>query len=404
MESVAKTIASRCMRKAPGAAVRMVEAMGGELVRLFKEQVVQMVVDLSVTAALGERRGPRQEGETPWSCPRCGPRRGDQLRRNGRYRRRPLVCEGSIALRVPQLLCTDCGRSVPFVHSLLPPRRRFWLDIDQQLLVLYLEGASYRGVKRQLEREAKTSVGLMSLWRALQRVAEGPHAAAERPPAVVMGLDEVHHRVKGKERWFLSARAQDAQGGKHWVGSVLSSDRSQNAWETGLNELGLSRYNPPFSLMSDGDQAIEGAVRQCLPGARLDRCTWHILHNAGEWLRERYPDKEHEGLRQGLMAACRSIINATTSPLRQHSLAILTEIEPWLARRLTRSLERVPLPGEHPIRTNNIMERGFRELRRRTRQMDGFGSDRGAANFHTLWMLKENARVNGRDYLPELIP
>jgi transposase-like protein len=392
------------MGKAPGEAVRIVGAAGWEWVRLFKEQVVQMIVDLSVTAALGQKRGAREEGEAPWSCPRCGPRRGDQLRRNGRYRRRPLVCEGSIALRVPQLLCTGCGRSVPFVHTLLPRRRRFWLDIDQRLTVLYLEGASYRGVKRQLEREARTSIGLMSLWRTLQRVAEEPHAPAERPPAVVMGLDEVHHRVKGKERWFLSARAQDAHGGKHWVGSVLSNDRSQDAWEAGLDELGISRYNPPFSLMSDGDQAIEGAIRQCLPGARLDRCTWHILHNAGEWLRERYPDKEHEDKRQGLMAACRSIINATTAPLRQHALAILAEDEPWLGHRLMRSLERVPLPGERPLRTNNIMERGFRELRRRTRQMDGFGSDRGARNFHTLWMLKENARVNGRDYLRELIP
>lgn len=50
------------------------------------------------------------------------------------------------------------------------------------------------------------------------------------------------------------------------------------------------------------------------------------------------------------------------------------------------------------------MERGFRELRRRTRPMDGFGSDAGAANFHLLWMLKENARSNGRDYLREILP
>lgn len=36
--------------------------------------------------------------------------------------------------------------------------------------------------------------------------------------------------------------------------------------------------------------------------------------------------------------------------------------------------------------------------------MDGFGSDKGLANFHLLWMLKENARLNNRDYLVELIP
>ena len=36
--------------------------------------------------------------------------------------------------------------------------------------------------------------------------------------------------------------------------------------------------------------------------------------------------------------------------------------------------------------------------------MDGFKTTKAASNFHTLWMLRENARCNGRDYLPELIP
>ena len=36
--------------------------------------------------------------------------------------------------------------------------------------------------------------------------------------------------------------------------------------------------------------------------------------------------------------------------------------------------------------------------------MDGFGSDQGAATFHHLWMLKENARINGRAYLIEIFP
>ena len=59
---------------------------------------------------------------------------------------------------------------------------------------------------------------------------------------------------------------------------------------------------------------------------------------------------------------------------------------------------------EGALRTNNLMERGFREPRRRTRQMDRFGSDHGAANFHLLWMLKENARSNARDYLNQILP
>jgi hypothetical protein len=102
----------------------------------------------------------------------------------------------------------------------------------------------------------------------------------------------------------------------------------QPAGETDLNELGLSRCNPRFSLVSDGDHTIEGAVRQCLPGARLDRCTWHILHNVGEWLRERYPLKEQEGKRRGLMVASRSTINATEpAPWRPDSYVPSCQLE-----------------------------------------------------------------------------
>ena len=200
-------------------------------------------------------------------------------------------------------------------------------------------------------------------------------------------------------------RAQDAVGGKHWVGSVLSNDRSQEAWQQALVGLGISRYNPPFAVLSDGDQAIEAAVSMTLPGVRQQRCSWHLKHNAAEWIRERYPRPEDDRQRRGLMAAVHVLVDAPTLAQRQASLEVLREPFPWLARNLARVLDRIPpKDADNPIRTNNLMERGFRELRRRTRQMDGFGSDQGAANFHLLWMLKENARLNGRDYLAEIIP
>ena len=58
--------------------------------------------------------------------------------------RRSLSCQGSITLRIPQLLRAGCNKSVPFSHPLLPRRKRLWGDVDQQLAVLYLEGCSYR--------------------------------------------------------------------------------------------------------------------------------------------------------------------------------------------------------------------------------------------------------------------
>lgn len=407
MDRLTEAIERRCKVGEVGAAVRLLERAGAELVRTFKELLLQRLIDTTVRRELGDKRKKRRRRErlSPWTCARCGPRLGSELRRNGHYLRRPLTCEGSITLRIPQLVCNGCNRTVPFTHPFLPRRKRLWLDMDQRLVVLYLEGCSYRASQRLIERSTRSRVGLMTLWRSFLGTGSAPHAPAPRPPARYLGVDEVYHKVKGEKRWFLAVRAQDEFGGKHWVGSVHSSDRTQEAWETAFVELGISRYNPPFAVISDGDQAIEGAVARTLPGVRQQRCTWHLKHNAAEWVRERYPRAEDAGQRDGLMSAVHVIVDAPTLEEREASLRELAPTFPWLATSLSRGLEKIPpRDQDHPIRTNNLMERGFRELRRRTRQMDGFGSDRGAANFHLLWMLKENARSNGRDYLNEILP
>lgn len=406
MNRLAEAMERRCASKREGAAVRLLMKGGTELVRMYKEHVLQGLIDAAVGKHLGKPRLNEAKGMlTPWTCARCGPRLGTELRRNGHYQRQPLTTEGPITLRIPQLLCRGCNKSVPFKHPLLPRRARLWLDMEQRIAELYLEGCSYRATRRVLERECRSSMGLMSIWRAFQRVGQRPHAPAARPPAKYLGMDEVYQKVQGEKRWLLSLRAQDAEGKKHWVGSVVSSERSKEAWETALVELGVSRYNPPFAVITDGDQGLDAAIAQALPGVKVIRCVWHIKHNAWEWITSRYSRAEDASQREELMAAVHAIVDAPTLEQRRQALNAIRLRYHWLAEQLGQVLERIPpKDADHPIRTNNLMERGFRDYRRRTRPMDGFGSDKGLSNFHLLWMLKENARVNGRDYLAEILP
>ena len=404
MGRITAGLARQCREGQVGEAVRTVCRIGQEQARAAKEAMLQAVLDEAVIDRLGPSRGLRKRELTSWVCPSCGERRGDQLRRNGHYQRQLLTLEGVVHLRMPQLVCADCRKSVPLEHPLIGRGQRLWLDIEQRIACLYLEGCSYRATKRLLERDTQSSIGLMSTWRRFQAVGKARHNVPTRPASQYLLLDEVYHKVRGEGRWFLCVRGRDAQGGLHWVGFVISKDRSQTAWERVFDELGISRYNPPFAVVSDGDRAIEEAVKKCLPGVKLYRCTWHLKHNAAEWVHERYPRDEDEGRRKGLMAAVNSIVDAPDLAQRSASMAVLREDFAWLAERLSPALERIPpRTPDHPVRTNNGIERGFREQRRRTRPMDGFGSEPGAENFVFLWMLKENARLNHRDYLTELI-
>jgi len=382
-----------------------VGAASRELVRAFKEQVLQLAVEIAQEEALGPlRKRCKPPWTTPWFCPPCGPRRADQIRRNGHYRRFPLTREGPIRLALPQLVCADCGRGIPFELEILPRRKRLWLDLDHLLTQLYVEGLSYRACRRYLEGESQSSLGLMSLWRALQRVAEGEQALSSRPPLQAVGLDELYNRVRGQGQWLLSARGLDQEGRPHWLGSALSPDKSQEAWEKGLDGLGLSGQGRAFTLMADGDAAIKAAVERCLPHSRLLRCVWHIKHNATQWIRERHHPSGRRG-EEGLMAAVHAVVDAPDPPSRRSSLDTLAEVAPWLAQRLEAALKGVSYPSAAgPPRTNNLLERGFREWRRRTRPMDGFGSLRGLRNFARLWMIKENARLAGRPWMQEVMP
>lgn len=117
-----------------GAAVRVLEAATGELARAFKAQLLQDVIDWAVERALGAPRGgARRRVATPWACAGCGPRMGSELKRNGRYLRRPLVSEGPITLRVRQLVCRTREKAVPFSHPPLPRRKSLSLDLDRQV-------------------------------------------------------------------------------------------------------------------------------------------------------------------------------------------------------------------------------------------------------------------------------
>lgn len=396
-----RRVAQALIGSTPGAAARKMQEVAAEEVRRFKEAVLQEVIRLSLEEVLGPGRLRRRpEVSIPWLCHRCGPRLASQVMRNGTYRRSPLTREGPLRLRMPQLVCRDCGKAVPFALPCLPRWRRLWYDVEHELVRAYLDGHSYRTVARRVAGQ----LGLMTAWRTLQRVAEGPHRPPPRPELAAVGLDELHTRIRGKPAWFLAARGATHDGGGHYLGAVLSEDKSQKAWELAIDGLDVGRLLTSVPLISDGDAALEGAVAQCLPGRQLHRCAWHLLHNVVQWLGERLPGPERDGQRRGLLAAAQAVVNAPTLQARQASLAALREAAPWLARALSRALARVAYPKQDSPRTNNICERAFREWRRRTRPMDGFGSWRGARNFATLWMLKENARAQGHDWMEVIMP
>ena len=157
--------------------IGVVDKAGREELCRWKKQLLEAALEHLVEQDLGPRWQRREAMPTPWLCLECGPRDASQVKRNGHYTRQLVVVEGVISLKVPQLRCLGCGRSLSLGALFLPARQRYWLDLDRAITEAYLSGMSYRQMKAMVERRIESQAGLMSLWRRFQKVA-GPRPRA----------------------------------------------------------------------------------------------------------------------------------------------------------------------------------------------------------------------------------
>jgi len=284
--------------------------------------------------------------------------------------------EGTIPLQVPQLRCRQCSKAVALGALFLPSRRRYWIDLDKEITELYLSGVGYRQIKAMVERRIESGAGLMSLWRRFQEKAKtASYPSREGEKLKVLYLDEVYIRINGEPYWSLIALGEDQRGNRSYLGAVPSPDRTEEAWAKlldspdsaviGTRSLGILGEGKGLLVLHDGDRAIMAALGMVLPRAKTRCCLWHQLHNVYLRVKELYPDDA------GKM---REIVKAAKIGA-----------------------------GLSQPRTTSPLERGIKELRRRTRPMDGFGSRAGALNFLRAWMVKENAKMAEEDWLKTVV-
>lgn len=221
-------------------------------------------------------------------------------------------------------------------------------------------------MKAMVERRINSQAGLMSLWRRFQEIARVASSPGLGQPLVTLYLDEAYLRVKGKPSWVLLALGENRQGRRHYLGALLSPERTQAAWQRLIEGLEIPSGGRGLSVVPDGDQALGQAVALVLPWAEQRLCLWHQLHNLVLGVRERYPGEPQR--RREIVQQARAALEASQRPT-----------------------------------TTSPLERAIKELRRRTRPMDGFGSWGGARNFLRAWLAKENARRAGEDWLHTLV-
>ena len=298
--------------------------------------------------------------------------------RAGHYERKLTAKAGRLALKVPKL------KGAVFESAVIERYRRREQSVEESLIDMYLAGVSTRQVDDISQVLWGDRMPSQTLSDKLKKVYEDIDSWRTRPleseyPYVFM--DGVWH----KRSWgghvenvsVLVAIGVDSEGHREVIGVAEGMKEDGDSWEQfvrGMIERGLKGVR---LVVGDRCAGLVSTVNSMLPKARYQRCMVHFMRNV--------LSKTPPTHRQWASAALKAIFAMES---RESALAkaesVAAEME---ARRLkaaanclregvgettTYLLPEFPDGHRRRIRTNNMIERLNREIRRRTRVVGSF--------------------------------
>ena len=298
--------------------------------------------------------------------------------RAGHYERKLTAKAGRLALKMPKL------KGAVFESAVIERYRRREQSVEESLIDMYLAGVSTRQVDDISQLLWGDRMPSQTLSDKLKKVYEDIDSWRTRPleseyPYVFM--DGVWH----KRSWgghvenvsVLVAIGVDSEGHREVIGVAEGMKEDGDSWEQfvrGMIERGLKGVR---LVVGDRCAGLVSTVNSMLPKARYQRCMVHFMRNV--------LSKTPPTHRQWASAALKAIFAMES---RESGLAkaesVAAEME---ARRLkaaanclregvgettTYLLPEFPDGHRRRIRTNNMIERLNREIRRRTRVVGSF--------------------------------
>ena len=317
--------------------------------------------------------------------------------RNGTYKRRLTSRFGSIdELLVPRL------RDGALLHSLFAPYQQRTDDVDKALGTLFLNGISTHKLKGIAEQLTGRRVSAQTISTIVQKTDEELEQYRSKPiedKYEYIFLDGIYDKIReiGLERKvLLCALGMTKEGTTEILSFHLVDTESEANWTEFLIDLknrGL-KGKATHVFITDGNPGLKATLKRLFPYKPHQRCIWHKMNNVQGRTRKRN--------RKALMGECKLIFAAPSRREAIHRFKAWSkhwEIEEpaavkCMAKDLRECLTYFDQPKEHwkRIRTTNILERSFREVRRRTRPMGGTFVNPASADriYHNVFGLLNN--------------
>ena len=203
---------------------------------------------------------------------------------------------------------------------------------------------------------------------------------------------------------MLVAWGVTLEGRKVLLGLQLGSRESYEAWLSLRPRPDRPRHERARAVCADGAPGLWKAVRELWPHAGEQRCTVHALRNVTSKLPERHhTEVKARWWKRSTRPARRPRPDAswrrsspTTGPAYPSAMAVIE-------RDLDVLVTHLRWPSEHRkrIRTTNLLERTFVEVRRRTKVIGRFPGETSSAVADLGRARTLKPRLARRDHDPE---
>jgi putative transposase len=319
-------------------------------------------------------------------------RRGE---RNGYYTRNLLTPAGKIErLEIPR------DREGEFVTEIFERYKRMTGDVEEAILEMYLSGISVRKIAGVTEALSKVRIGKDTVSRIASRLQEQykewQERSLEEKDYPYLYLDATYLKVRWGARVtnmaLLVCVGVDEEGFREVLAVEVAGTEKGAAYASLLRGLIDRALSGVRLVVSDENEGIKAAVAGELPGAEWQRCTVHFERN----VLSHVPPNSMAEVAQDLKAIFKVRREKTAEALAEEFVEIYEESYPKAVSVFEAGIEDaltyLRYPGSHHarIRTTNMLERLFKEVKRRTRVVGVFPSETSANTLATEIALRSS--------------